>query len=125
MTSRRVLVHGSFASLAILTASIKQALEISCCLANDLGQVLHINASVGVFLDLQSFLLLTDNLLLFLVNLLAITVELTEQIKDIFVVNFEICTAHQELLSTLLFVINKAKNVVNRLWNDSFQVLTI
>ena len=58
MTARRIFVHGSFAGFPVFDSSVKEPLEIGHCLANDLSEVLYVNSTVRVFLDLEGLVLL-------------------------------------------------------------------
>ena len=64
--SGRVLVHRRFTHFPVFAASIQKLLQVRYRLADDLSQVLDVDTSIGILLNLKRFVLFLVNIFLLL-----------------------------------------------------------
>lgn len=100
--ARAVLVHGGFAYFPVAGALLHETLYLADALHDEAGQVLHKDALVRVFLELE----------------LGVHV-LGEQVPDVLVVDLKIRTAHQEFYHVCVALVDEPEYVLESIRNDA------
>lgn len=56
---------------------------------------------------------------------MSIQTEFGQQIEDLLIINLEVGAADQEVLSTVFCIVKESEDMIDRLWNNAFKVLTV